>query len=188
MPVKNKYNICPKCGGKKWYTSELCRRCQPPPNKGKGWSTNIDGRKVICKVCGRRSNSKPFESCPEGHHKSYRDFKEAVKRRQEKDRIALLKAYGGKCECCGFSDLYKKVRGVSFLQMDHINGGGRQHWIKAGRKNLTRWLYHMITIEHKIPKGFRVLCISCNMAMEPNEKKCEYHKWQEKEEKKAGKP
>jgi len=178
MPRKYSYGVCPKCGGKKWNTSELCKKCWTPSNKGKGWSTVVNGNKVICVKCKKRASAKPLENCPEGHFNSYENFKKGVKRRQDRDRLVVLNTFGGKCACCGFSDLNKKVRGVSFMQVDHINGKGRQHFINLGSRHMVRWLYHKIKIEGKIPRGFRLLCIACNAAMEPGEKVCELHKWE----------
>jgi len=51
---------------------------------------------------------------------------------------------------------------------------------------MIRWLYHKIKVTGIVPSGFRVLCAPCNIAMEPKEKICEYHKWlilKDKEEK-----
>ena len=67
-------------------------------------------------------------------------------------KIEAIAAYGGKCACCGESEL-------QFLCIDHINGGGNKHraTIKGGSLNFYRWLKR-----NGYPYGFRVLCWNCN--------------------------
>lgn len=74
---------------------------------------------------------------------------------QRKAREYVLKEYGGKCLCCGESELV-------FLAIDHIDGGGNKHRNCGEIKitNIAMWL-----IKNNFPKGFRVLCHNCNMAM-----------------------
>lgn len=64
-----------------------------------------------------------------------------------------VNAYGGKCECCGETELI-------FLAIDHINGGGSKHRKEVGAgEQFYRWLRNQ-----KYPKGYRVLCHNCNWA------------------------
>lgn len=62
------------------------------------------------------------------------------------------------CKCCGINDF-------RFLQIDHVNGGGRTHRTKLSKKHdlashsLYKWL-----VDNNYPKGFEVLCGNCNMA------------------------
>ena len=71
-------------------------------------------------------------------------------------KIEVIRAYGGKCACCGEARL-------PFLTIDHVNGGGRQHRIKlklSGNK-FYAWLRN-----NDYPKSeFRVLCFNCNCAI-----------------------
>jgi hypothetical protein len=55
-----------------------------------------------------------------------------------------------KCECCGEND-------DRLLTIDHMRGGGKQHLIDKGNKNLYEILYY-----EKYPEGYRVLCHNCN--------------------------
>jgi hypothetical protein len=62
----------------------------------------------------------------------------------------VIAAYGGKCVCCSEAHL-------EFLSIDHVNGykdGPR------GGAALYSWLK-----QNDYPEGFRVLCMSCNMAL-----------------------
>ena len=67
-------------------------------------------------------------------------------------KLEVLTIYGGKkCACCGETEL-------SFLSIDHINGGGEQQRKKIGSGTaFYRWLRHS-----GYPEGFQVLCHNCN--------------------------
>lgn len=70
-------------------------------------------------------------------------------------RALVLAAYGGACACCGESE-------PIFLQVDHIEGGGREHFAEIGMgPAFYRWLR-----DRGFPKDrFRLLCGNCNMAV-----------------------
>ena len=68
-------------------------------------------------------------------------------------RKKVISHYGGKCECCG-EDRYE------FLAIDHIKGNGNKHRKKEKYTELARWL-----TQNNYPKGYRVLCHNCNMAI-----------------------
>lgn len=80
--------------------------------------------------------------------------KEKVKR--DKLRGEVINAYGGKCNCCGESELV-------FLALDHVNGGGR----KDMKENGTKAHYRRAKREN-YPPTFQVLCHNCNMAKHIN--------------------
>ena len=82
----------------------------------------------------------------------------------------VLQHYGGRCQCCGFSDLDLKVHGKRFLKIDHIWGNGYKHFKELRGRNFYRWL----KINH-YPTGFRVLCAGCNAAMIPGHIHCVLH-------------
>ena len=73
----------------------------------------------------------------------------AMKRIYDKNRIAIFNAYGNKCASCGESI-------QEFLQIDHINGGGRKHK-RSLSMNFYAWL-----VKNNFPKGFQILCANCN--------------------------
>jgi hypothetical protein len=81
--------------------------------------------------------------------------RERAKNRERNKRLreeALL-AYGGKCTCCGETEL-------AFLTLDHINGGGTKHRNSGFQGTKLYWhLKHA-----KYPSGYQVLCANCNMA------------------------
>ena len=127
---------------------------------------------ITCQTCKR---DLPLEAFYKSKRKMDRRCREcAAKRRQaynEKIRVEALMRYGGKCACCGFDDMHKKIGHMSFLHFDHINGGGRTHCRKIP------WLSHWLR-SHKYPEGFRILCAPCNIAMLPGGSICELHKWE----------
>ena len=71
-------------------------------------------------------------------------------------RITVLEFYGGKppkCKCCGEKE-------ISFLSIDHVNGGGNKHRKESGVGCVIYpWL-----IRNNFPKGFQILCYNCNMS------------------------
>ncbi len=90
--------------------------------------------------------------------------------RREATRKEVLSHYGGKCACCGYADLGKKVihnDGYSqgFLQIDHIAGGGHKD-IRQGNQ-IYGWLKRQ-----GYPSGYRVLCAGCNASMDVGGEKC----------------
>ncbi len=95
---------------------------------------------------------------------------EVVRYYRDNFRKKILAMYGGKCACCGYSDLDKKVQSKSFLQIDHINGGGAGHVHQIGsHSQFYSWLHK------ELRPGFRVLCACCNAGIEPGQDKCELH-------------
>ncbi len=93
---------------------------------------------------------------------------------KERIRKEVLSHYGGKCSCCGYDDMNKKIGHQSFLQIDLIDGGHKK--LKStlgisGSSSTFQWLR-----KNGFPSGYRVLCAGCNVSMEPNQLKCELHK------------
>lgn len=118
-----------------------CKRCKKDIDIKEFWKNSkaADGLYAYCKPCGRRvhidySNRVGLRSI------------ERERIRQRKQRV--IKAYGGKCVCCGESLL-------EFLTIDHING-----YVVGPRKgsNLYGWLE-----DNGYPKeGFQLMCYNCN--------------------------
>lgn len=77
---------------------------------------------------------------------------EIQRRFQRKLRYDSIMHYGGKCVCCGEDQM-------EFLSIDHIKGKGTKHR-KMNNLQIGYWLK-----KHNYPKGFRVLCHNCNMAL-----------------------
>lgn len=74
-----------------------------------------------------------------------------VKARLQLLRNIVIEAYGGKCVCCGETEL-------DFLTLDHIKGDGGVHRRLVG-KNTYNWAF-----KNKYPKELQVLCWNCNVS------------------------
>lgn len=74
-------------------------------------------------------------------------------------KIEVFNHYGGcSCSCAGCS-----VTEIEFLTLDHVNGKGNVHRRKIHSKggfSMYLWLKR-----NKFPKGFRVLCMNCNLSL-----------------------
>lgn len=70
-------------------------------------------------------------------------------------KLEVIAHYGGKCACCG------EAR-QEFLAVDHIDGGGRRHTKKLGKRGSQ---FHKWLKAQGYPEGYRVLCHNCNMAL-----------------------
>lgn len=70
-----------------------------------------------------------------------------------KVREKTLLDYGGKCTCCGETDLH-------FLTFDHINGGG----MKERRLTKLTGSTFCLSLQRKHRTDIQVLCFNCNCA------------------------
>ena len=86
--------------------------------------------------------------------KQYRKYRsEWDVSKQVRVRLAVIHGYGGKCNCCGESNLV-------FLEIDHMNNDAMRRVLKGEPRKgpkLYRWL-----IKNEFPDGFQVLCRNCN--------------------------
>lgn len=67
-----------------------------------------------------------------------------------KVRTAILEAYGGKCACCGEAE-------PTFLEIDHAQGGGSEHY-----RNVNAYTAYRQIIKDGFPDRFQLLCCNCN--------------------------
>lgn len=149
----------------------LCLGCQQPFTPGRSASrcdpcnesrnTYLAERKRklrdsgVCEcgrptLSGRRKCSKCFEYNAAYYAKHRFNARRWATARYERDRLACFTHYGIVCACCGEPE-------ERFLQIDHVQGGGREH-----RKKVTQifsWL-----VREKFPVGFQTLCANCNWA------------------------
>lgn len=109
------------------------------------WSRS-NRKKGLCR-CGKpgclESPARCIE-CRERDRTTYRDIRKKV-----------IDHYGGKCLCCGISEL-------KFLALDHTEGNGNQHRLEVTgtkRGNIYRWI-----LKNNFPPSFQILCHNCNMA------------------------
>lgn len=74
-------------------------------------------------------------------------------RRRHEVKLQVINAYGGACVCC--NETY-----LPFLQLDHINGDGKNHRQQAGTGQGI--LYDLI--KRGYPPIVQVLCANCHLA------------------------
>jgi hypothetical protein len=90
--------------------------------------------------------------------KKYREkYREQIRLQFEKRnrqlRIDVVNKMGNQCVYCGVSD-------VRVLQIDHINGGGRNEQKKYSTQGIYRRILQMSIDECKI--HYQILCANCN--------------------------
>ena len=108
----------------------------------------------------RNKGSPQYDKLLKDKQISYHKHKVEISKRRkitrEKVKIEVFDHYGGKCECCGESEL-------KFLAINHKDGGGSKHrkTISGGGcgHSIYRWLQ-----KNNYPENFNVLCHNCNMA------------------------
>lgn len=66
-------------------------------------------------------------------------------------KAEMVAAYGGRCACCGETELV-------FLSLDHSNGGGSRHRQEIGG---SRKLLQFLRAAGWPTDGYRVLCMNC---------------------------
>jgi len=100
----------------------------------------------------RQQHKQKVIDCSRRWLDSHPDKRRAYRRAyHERLRNQVLQMLGTRCAICGFAD-------VRALQVDHVNGGGRQE--KTGLHNPLA-LYRRILKVHGL--GYRVLCANCNV-------------------------
>lgn len=125
---------CPKC-------MEYCKTSQ----KRRRADFEANGE---CVKCGM-PNPADTKTCPA--------CLERQKGYQRKIRVDCIKAYGGKCECCGEDRM-------EFLHIDHVEGDGHIERASAKQRGLPLTIYGRLK-KQGYPAGFRVLCANCNMSL-----------------------
>jgi hypothetical protein len=86
------------------------------------------------------------------------DFPDKAKESDRKSRIKLktevVEAYGGKCSCCGETELV-------FLTIEHINHDGKKHQLEVGPGH---GIYRDLKRRGFPKHGYTVFCWNCQMA------------------------
>lgn len=107
-----------------------CRQDRPPEDFYRCTRDRIMGRQWQCKECNSARNGASYRRIRDG----------------------LLSLLGGRCVCCGETE-------PVFLQIDHVNGGGR-----AERKTHNN---NIRTFDRRVrsdPQDFQLLCGNCHSA------------------------
>lgn len=145
---------CIRCGGP-LAANHPTQRCQPCSEKAAAYAQRYYRNRKKANRCWECANSLPkmqqprvrCDSCAEAYSCRRRN-------RNQKIKKEVMNAYGGRCACCGETNLW-------FLTIDHINGGGTADTRGRGGDTFYRRLK---------AQGFpndpplQVLCWNCNLA------------------------
>lgn len=111
---------------------------------------NTDKRVSYCKKCWSLSRSKSVEKRYIDNRKKKLPFSYAMIR-YNRQRLKVIKHYGGECACCGIGD-------YEFLAIDHKYGDGAEDRKKF--PNIIQFVAWIV--RNNYPKKYRILCHNCN--------------------------
>lgn len=144
-----------------------CCHCKQGKPLSEFWKYR-DGYQPQCKPCNYTVNTlyKKFSI-------SGKDSRNRTRRKgRENYKDLVIKAYGGRCACCGESE-----RG--FLTVDHFLIRGNQHRkaISGNRKKGIKGKeFYAWVVKNGFPPYLRVLCWNCNCGREYNKGICPHEK------------
>lgn len=143
-----------ECGhsDRKHFARGMCSTCYQKYKR----ETDRESYRKTAREWARANRDKTREKEKRWREKNRDKIREYEKKHADKRKIARQKLfsevvmhYGGKCSCCGESNM-------KFLTIDHINNDGAEHKRKIGR-GVHRWLK-----KNNYPEGFQTLCWNCN--------------------------
>jgi hypothetical protein len=142
---------------------KLCRSCgrNLPLTEFYKHKTCSLGVSNKCKECQRlygrewsKKNRKRLnDKIRERYHEYSDTIKEPTKRYRQKIKLIAIEKYGGKCACCGESE-------IEFLTIDHVNNDGNIHRKKFKGISIYQWLKN----NNYPTDGIQLLCWNCNCA------------------------
>lgn len=164
-------NLCPQCGRNQSIGGKRCNECSEKVKLDN--KTRYDNRikNGLCTQCGDKAeeNKRRCIECRNKNNNWYKNSNykkrqrllDKQKRKERKKKV--IEYYGGKCTCCGESELI-------FLCLDHINGGGNEHRRKINRQNnrcgSSSTQFYKWVEKNNYPPILQVLCYNCNAAKE----------------------
>jgi hypothetical protein len=83
--------------------------------------------------------------------------REKSRNRARQNKLAVITAYGGKCQCPGGCQITEP----DFLTVDHPNGDGAKHRADTG---LVGSAFYSWLKLNNFPKEYRLLCWNCNVS------------------------
>jgi len=147
--------ICEACGVETAWKAgaPTCTGCKDRRQENENRTNRKRAEEGRCTGCGRERD---------GSNKRCAACRAKFRAYLLRARLACLYHYGRACACCG-------EREISFLQIDHVNGGGRRHREEVG--NLYAWLRR-----NGFPEGFQTLCANCNWGKHLNDGVCPHQR------------
>ncbi len=138
--------LCTACGKP---AKAGCTLCQRDIDKLSATSSKHYARRKAAGTCCY------CKAAPEPGHTMCADHLEQTRQQRERLKREVMEAYGG-AKCCRCSEV-----DLRFLEIDHIDGGGRKHLREVVGGGAGHALYGWLK-RNNFPPGFRVLCRPCN--------------------------
>jgi hypothetical protein len=119
-----------------------------------------DGLRVRCKSCNKIDRKKAYkkeiavEKTKRWRERHYEKHLGMCKSQRQRLKRKLVDGYGGKCTCCGESE-------IVFLSIEHVNRDGAEHRKKM--KGSSTSIYRE-AIRQGFPSKYTILCMNCNYA------------------------
>jgi hypothetical protein len=123
--------------------NKLCAKCKTAPRANGSY----------CKSCHaayereRRTNPDVANRA----RKSVRDSNAKLKRE-------MISAYGGKCVCCGLTE-------IEFLTLDHVNNDRKAHIALLNTNSAGVHVYRDLRNRNWPQNDYRLMCMNCNFAI-----------------------
>lgn len=127
----------------------VCNKCKirKPIEQYNDQSRNNGLKRLYCKKC-QYQNQQRWRSINLDY------YNKGIREKRRRFRIEMVNAYGGKCVCCGETE-------IQFLSLDHINGGGEAERKKFfGPSGVLAYLKSRGWPTDK----YQILCHNCNMS------------------------
>ena len=149
--------MCSDCGAAPPVGNWRCQECLDKACRGQRSKFKNRTAQGLCGKCGTPSTNTRCPDCS----KQANVYAKTYRNKLTKQVISHYSKGTKQCHCCGETEML-------FLTVDHINGGGRQDFIKYG--NSTNFYSHLVKTNY--PMGFQVLCINCNFGRHRNNGVC----------------
>lgn len=142
---RDKENLCQSCGEPARPGKKTCQTCVDKASKISSRRYRERREAGLCSYC---------EQPPVAGSTMCQYHLNKTQQQRDNLKLEVFEAYGGcKCSWC-------EETNPDFLEIDHIDGGGRQHVrevVGSSGHGLRGWLK-----ANNFPPGFRVLCRTCN--------------------------
>lgn len=128
-----------------------CANCRRPLRKAIAIRRRPPRKGVLsyCRPCQNARSMKSQNEDPQAHLDRCRTYRQKIRRE-------MIKAYGGKCACCGESI-------PEFLALDHKKGGGTR-MRKLLCNNTSQTMYRLVRDQGYPKSKYQLLCHNCNGA------------------------
>ena len=114
----------------------------------------------------RKNRKSRIAHCDKWRRENPQKVNKIQRDRHTKFKGLVFDGYGNKCYCCGEEE-------ALFLNLDHVNGNGKQDRKEHGG-NQTNFLLSII--KRDFPKEYRILCFNCNCGRQLNNGVCPHKK------------